>query len=91
MALGRARLQQVERHPVPGRDLDGAVPAGGTLGAFDTALYLGSNPLLGDRHFDGYLDEVRISSVARSPAWLTVTHRAATDSLLAYGAREPAP
>jgi hypothetical protein len=36
----------------------------------------------------GYIDEVRISSVARSPSWLAVQNRAARDDLFTFGAPE---
>jgi hypothetical protein len=69
----------------------GTSPAAGTLNALDTPLYLGANPILTQRYLDGYLDEVRISTVARSPAWLVSSHRAMTDTLLTYGPREAPP
>jgi hypothetical protein len=40
------------------------------------------------RHFDGIIDELRISSVVRSSAWLELQHRSMTDDLLVYGDEE---
>ncbi len=34
---------------------------------------IGDNPV-DDRYFDGVLDEVRLSRVARTPAWLATQH-----------------
>lgn len=43
------------------------------------------------RNFDGIIDEVRLSSVARSPAWLEAEAKAARDELLTYGGEETRP
>jgi hypothetical protein len=40
---------------------------------------------------DGLIDEVRISSTARSAAWLAATYSSLWDSLLSYGSEETAP
>ena len=40
------------------------------------------------RYFDGIIDEVRISNVARSAAWIKATYNSLNDSLLTYGAEE---
>lgn len=44
-----------------------------------------------NRHFDGIIDELRISSVVRSEAWLELQHRSMTDELFVYGNEESAP
>ena len=66
----------------------GSTTASGTMTALDTPIYLGANPILGGRELTGYVDEFRISSVARSPAWLTTAHRAAADTLLTFAPPE---
>lgn len=38
--------------------------------------------------FDGLIDEVRISNVARSAAWIKATYNSLNNSLLTYGAEE---
>lgn len=38
--------------------------------------------------FDGWIDEVRVSSVARDPSWLAWQHRSAVDTALVYGDAE---
>lgn len=43
------------------------------------------------RNFDGIIDEVRLSSVARTPAWLDAEAKAARDELLTYGSEETRP
>jgi hypothetical protein len=40
------------------------------------------------RYFDGRLDELRISSVARSDSYITAQHRAMRDKFVIYGAEE---
>jgi glucose/arabinose dehydrogenase len=48
-------------------------------------LYFGSN---GSAYFSGTLDEIRISSIARSSAWLAAQQRAANDTLLDISAED---
>lgn len=40
------------------------------------------------RHFNGLIDEVRISSTNRSAAWISATYDSLWDTLLTYGAEE---
>ncbi len=42
----------------------------------------------GGTFFEGLIDEVRISSAVRSPAWVDAQHRSMTDALLDYGPEE---
>jgi len=42
-------------------------------------------------YFTGIIDEVRISSTARSSAWIAATYDSLWDTLLTYGAEETAP
>ena len=60
----------------------------GALDALNTSLYIGDNPSLSPRGFDGAIDELRISSVARSAAWIDLQHRTLTDNLLDFGPAE---
>jgi hypothetical protein len=41
-----------------------------------------------NRHFNGIIDEVRISSTNRSAAWIAATYDSLWDTLLTYGAEE---
>ena len=40
------------------------------------------------RHFRGYLDEMRMSNVLRSEDWMAAQYMSMTDVLLTYGAQE---
>jgi hypothetical protein len=52
---------------------------------------IGAHAPADNRHFDGIIDELRVSSVARSEAWIELQHRSMTDDLLVYGDEETAP
>jgi Concanavalin A-like lectin/glucanases superfamily/Domain of unknown function (DUF2341) len=53
---------------------------------------IGENVELTSRSFHGVIDEVRISSVARSDAWIAAEHRTVTvDSAVSFGVEEPGP
>lgn len=43
------------------------------------------------RFIDGKLDEVRISDIARSPAWIKATYKSGRDQLLSFGSEEIMP
>lgn len=45
----------------------------------------------GSAHFDGMIDEVRISSTVRSDNWMETDYASITDSLLTYGTLEITP
>jgi len=46
----------------------------------------------GEDNFDGIIDEVRISNIARSAAWIKATYETGIDDLLTWGSEEtPAP
>jgi len=49
------------------------------------------NSMLGNRTFDGIIDEVQIASVIRSPAWIFAVYKTTTDALLSYGTVESLP
>lgn len=61
------------------------VPDGRSLSGLDTDVWLGSNPELSPREFAGYLDEVRVSSVARSAAWLEIEQVSLSGELCVFG------
>jgi Concanavalin A-like lectin/glucanases superfamily/Domain of unknown function (DUF2341) len=63
-----------------------SAPSTGTLDELVTPLAIGADLNLVPRDFDGLIDEVRISNVARSAAWVRAQHLAATDALIAFGA-----
>ena len=52
---------------------------------------IGCNASVGDRFFVGVLDEVRISSVARSADWIAAQYLAMTDQFTSYGAIDRLP
>ena len=52
-----------------------------------------NNPAFGDGPgnndaFEGHIDEARISSVERSPAWIQMQHQLANQQVLTYAAEE---
>ncbi|MBX7078028.1 MAG: LamG domain-containing protein [Nannocystaceae bacterium] len=57
----------------------------------DRMLTLGGSSDTAQASYQGALDEVRISSVARSDAWLELQYLSITDALLIYGAPESLP
>ena len=44
----------------------------------------------GNRYFNGGIDEVAISSIAHSPAWVKATYHSQSDNLISFGIRESA-
>jgi len=60
----------------------GGDPAGRAVAASTAVVQVG-------RNFEGILDEVRVSSVARSAAWIRLQHAAMTDVLMTFGPPEP--
>jgi len=52
-------------------------------------LQVGKNPdVTYPRYFDGVIDEVRVSDVARSAAWIEASYESEMDDLLTFGAEE---
>lgn len=51
-------------------------------------LTLGSKSSLDGGH-DGVLDEIRISSVARSPDWIRAEYKSETDDFIAFEPEQP--
>ncbi len=70
---------------------DGNVPYTGPLRVTDHDVMIGENQQTPVRFFDGDIDEVRISSVARGRGWIGVQYRSMNDELLAYGGEETCP
>ena len=56
----------------------------------NTNLYIGSNSG-GNQLFQGYIDELRISNIARTPEWLKVCYASEFGTLIYYGATDPPP
>jgi hypothetical protein len=71
---------------------DGALisetPAAGAPDASPEAALLGKHAQYPDACFRGLLDEVRLSAVARSEAWIAAQHRSMTDALVSFGPEE---
>jgi len=60
-----------------------------TLNNSGFPVHIGANSQAADRHFDGRIDEVRISLAARSPEWVAVQYRSMLDAdLVEYGSEE---
>jgi len=53
-----------------------------------TNNFIGKSNWSADSYFNGSIDEVRISNVARSAAWIKATYYSLNNSLLTYGAEE---
>jgi len=49
------------------------------------------SPPTSNSEFDGIIDEVRISNIARSAAWIKATYYAQSDNLVSWGSEEEAP
>lgn len=62
-----------------------ATGGAGLLDSLTTPIYIGGNPGLSPREFQGDIDEVRVSTVARSADWIRAEHLCNTDSLIVFG------
>ena len=71
--------------------IDGTLVAQHTS-TYDTTAVSGDTLQLGRRltanYFDGKIDEVRISNVARSAAWIKASYHSEANSLLSFGSEE---
>jgi len=54
----------------------------------DANMSIGSKDGCADDHFNGFIDEVRISNTARSPDWIKASNLAGRDQLITYGPEE---
>jgi hypothetical protein len=60
----------------------------GNLDAINSDFWIGENPGLFAREFQGYVDEVRISNVYRTDDWLDAQHYSMRDWLITFGPEE---
>ncbi|MEI9948802.1 MAG: LamG-like jellyroll fold domain-containing protein [Pseudomonadota bacterium] len=58
----------------------------GTITASTQPLYIGKSPT--GEYFSGAIDEARVSSVARTAAWLALQNTSMRDALFSYGVEE---
>lgn len=65
--------------------------AGDPLSDADTPITLGAAPYIDNRFLDGAIDELRLSTIARSADWHIAEYLAATDDLVSIGPEEAAP
>ena len=49
------------------------------------AVWIGTWDRSGNNYFDGIIDELHISNIARSPAWIKATYHSNRNTLLTYG------
>jgi hypothetical protein len=66
----------------------GSEGGSGNLDTITTALWIGDNPEMYYRDFEGYIDEVRISNVYRTDDWLDAQHFSMRDWLITFGSEE---
>ena len=52
-------------------------------------MAIGSKNTLDDDFFDGLIDEVELSNINRSPAWILASYYSGNDGLLTLGPEEP--
>ena len=71
--------------------LDNSVKYAGPLRLSDYDVLIGENQQNQYRFFEGDIDEVRISSVARSRGWIALQARSMNDELLDLGPEETCP
>lgn len=72
-----------------GAQVGDPLSAGSSSIVHTTALVIGRDADdANNRYFDGIIDEVRISNVVRSAAWIKGSYNSGNDSLLAYGSEE---
>jgi len=70
--------------------VDGVRVGTSTAKAADGAdpLYIGGTVVEANEYLDGLIDEVRVSHVARSDAWIAAQQLVATDGFITFGAEE---
>jgi hypothetical protein len=69
---------------------DFPVDLSGNINDSSQDLQIGTDEHSGTNFFDGIIDETRISSTARSAAWIGATYSTLYDNLLTYGSEETA-
>jgi hypothetical protein len=70
------------------------VALSGNLYLNNESVLIGANDGSGGtvrKYTDGIIDEVRISDIVRSAAWIEATYHSGDDSLLSYGSQESPP
>ena len=70
--------------------IDGSGTYTGGLTSTTQPVYIGKyvGPSGNNEYFNGLIDEVRISNIARSAAWIKASYNSENDTLLTYGAEE---
>jgi hypothetical protein len=79
---------------INGQRNQAATNAGETLANSAQSVCIGNINTLNltsDKFFEGRIDEVRISSVRRSDAWIKATHESGMDDLVTFGSLETFP
>jgi hypothetical protein len=62
-------------------------PTGAALSDVGNDVVIGNSDVP-DRWFDGHIDELRIETTIRDPAWIELQYRSMTDALVVYSAPE---
>ena len=60
----------------------------GTVRDLNAPIYFGIHRPTDQNNWNGMMDEVRISSIARSAAWIKASYNSENDSLLSYGSEQ---
>lgn len=71
--------------------VDVLAAAGDPLSDADTPITLGAAPYIDNRFLDGVIDELRLSTVARSTDWHVAEYLAATGNLVTIGEEQAPP
>lgn len=74
-------------HKINGEQVGSTHTVTGDINANSNSLYLGYCVYSG-LHLRGYVDEIRISNIARSAAWVKATYQTEKDTLSSYGNEE---
>ena len=67
------------------------MPYLGPIKTTDSVVMFGMNAQQPGREFEGEMDEVRISNVARNRSWIRMQHQSMTDQVLEYGTESHLP
>ncbi|HET6583390.1 MAG TPA: LamG domain-containing protein, partial [Nannocystaceae bacterium] len=63
----------------------------GPIKTTDSNVMFGKNEQQPGREFEGEMDEVRISDIARSRSWIAMQYRSMNDEVLEYGPEKTCP